>query len=73
MTIIIMVSKEGGETGSEKRNAPKTKSSWSAMGSEDPGGRSSRRLTKDSNESPTKAPSESMNPSNTSYRNRTSY
>ena len=67
--IINIVSKEGGETVSEKRNAPETKSSWSPMGSEVPGGSSSRRLMKDSTKSPTNAPSEIINPSNTSYRN----
>jgi hypothetical protein len=39
------------------------------MGSELPGGRSSRRLMKDSTKSPTNAPSEIINPSDTSYRN----
>lgn len=48
----------------EKRRAPKTKSSWSAKGTGDPGCRPSRRLMKESIRSPTNPPSESVNPSN---------
>ena len=68
--IIKTMSRGGGETGREKRRAPMTKSSWSAIGSEDPGGRSSRRLMKDLVKSPVNAPSDSMNPSIALYGNR---
>ena len=50
-----------------KRRAPATKSSWSATGSEAPGGNPILRLIKDSVKSPISAPRESMNPSNTLF------
>ena len=65
--MIKTMGKGGGETGREKRRAPRIKSSWSAMGRVDPGGRSSLRLKKDPTRSPANAPIESANPSNTLY------
>ncbi len=70
-TIKILCRPGNAVTIKEKRRAPTTKSSWSAIGKEDPGGKPSRRLTKESNKSPTKAPNDSTNPSDASYRNRT--
>lgn len=64
-TIKILGRSGNGGTSKEKRRAPTTKSSWSAIGKEDPGGKPSRRFANESNKSPTKAPSESTNPSNT--------
>jgi len=55
----------------EKRRAPTTKSSWSAIGKEDPGAKPSRRLMKESDKSPAKAPNDSINPRDASYRKRT--
>ena len=61
--IIKTIGKGGFETGSEKSRAPRTKSSWSATGRVDPGGRFSLRLTKDSTRPPIRAPADNANPS----------
>lgn len=66
-TIKIMRRGGNGETIKEKRKAPTIKSSWSAIGNKDPGGKPNRRLIKESNKSPISAPSESTNPRDASY------
>lgn len=59
---IKAVTKEGGETGMENKNAPSMKSSWSAIGRLLPGERFSRRLMQDSIKSPVTAPMDIINP-----------
>ncbi len=63
--MIIKIRFNGGNGGTirEKRRAPTTKSSWSKIGNEAPGGKPSRRLTKESSKSPVNAPRESTKPS----------
>ena len=61
---------KGGETKSEKRRAPTTKSSWSTIGNGAPGERFNRLLIKDSSRSPNNAPSEVVNPSSRGYLKR---
>lgn len=64
ITSVRIVSSEGAEIGMEKRILPRIKSSWSATGREEPDARLIRRLTKECKRSPTKAPSDKLNPSN---------
>ena len=65
MIMMIKIRFNGGNGGTirEKRRAPTMKSSWSKIGNEAPGVKPSRRLIKESNKSPIKAPRESANPS----------
>ena len=67
MIITMKTSNVGGINRKEKSVAPKTKSSWSAIGSIFPGFNPILLLKKDFTRSPVRAPREVMNPKSIGY------